>query len=934
MSTKRIRQQSSGWVKSARRMATVLVSAALLAGCTDTPEEMIESAKAYLAKNDLNAASIQLKNALQENGKLAEGRFLLGQINLQQGDVPGAVKELERASEFGYASDAVAPLLARALLASAQVDRVITDYAGKTLSDAKAQTQLLTVLGEAYLAKAMVPEASKAFEAALALTPDDDLARVGLGRTKLVSGDAAAAQAEAETVVGRKADVAEAQVLLADALLVQGKPDDAVSALEAAVAAKPASIPHHFALASLLLRQNKIDAATKELAAMQKFAPKHPSTLYVQAFLDFRADRLNEARNSIEAVLKNAPNFLPAELLAGAVMLRLNDHLLAQQHFSKVLASAPRQVLARRLLASSYLATGNAARALETVQPLIPVADRIPGISGQIGQIYLALGDYDNAEVYFAKAAKSAPEDASARARLGVARLAGGDGERAFADLEAASGLDEGSGRADLALILAHMQRREFDKALEAWKTLERKQPNDPQTYNLKGGVLLAKRDLPGAREAFEKSLQLKPDFLAAAVNLSRLDLADNKPDVAKARFERILKDSPKNVETLLAYADLQTATAASPADVLATLERAAAAEPGLLRPQLALVTQHLKMHDSAKAMVVAQRAITLKPDDPQALEALARAQLAAGETQQTVATLNKLAGVQPQSPVPLLMLADVQRQNKDDAAAEQTLAKALRIKGDLLEAQQRLINIQVSRGDRAAALSVARQVQKQRPTAAQGYWFEGDILGNGGQWPEAIAAYRKALERGKSGELVSKLHSALMRASRAPEADRLVSDWLRNEPKDLIVRGYLAERALAEKRFSDAVKMFRGMNELSPKNALILNNLAWSAAAAKDGQALSYAERALALAPDNPLVLDTAGVIQVDAGQAEKGLANLERAVSLAPDIPTLRLNLAKTYAKLDRKGDAKKTLEALLPKLDAGSPIQVEASELLKTL
>ena len=934
MTIRHSEQLSTAWAKSARRAATVLVSAALLAGCSDSPEEMVESAKAYLAKNDLNAATIQLKNALQENGRLAEGRFLLGKINLQQGDVPGAVKEFERAVELGYSSEAIAPLLARALLASAQVDRVIKDYSGTTLADANGQVQLLTVLGEAYLAKAMVPEARKAFEAALAVSPDDDLARVGLGRTKLVSGDAAAAQAEAETVTSRKADLAEAQVLLADALLVQGKPDEAVTALEAAVKAQPRSISQHFALASLLLRQNKIDAATKALEAMQKFAPKHPSTLYIQAFLDFRGDRLTEARSSIEAVLKSAPNFLPAELLAGALMLRLNENLLAQQHLSKVLASAPGQLLARRLLASSYLATGNAARALETIQPLVQLADKVPGISGQVGQIYLAMGDYDKAEAFFAKAAKGSPQDAAARARLGVARLAGGDAERAFNDLEAASGLDESSAQADLALILAHMQRNEFDKALQAWKTLEKKKPADPQTYNLKGGVLLAKRDSQGAREAFEKSLQLKPDFLAAAVNLSRLDLADNKPDAAKARFERMLKESPNNVEVMLAYADLQTTTGAQPADVLATLERAAAAGPTLLPPQLALVTQHLKMREPTKAMIVAQRAAAAKPDDPRVLESLARAQLAAGEIQQTISTLNKLAGVQPQSPGPLLMLADVQHQNKDDAAAEQTLMKALGIKADLFEAQQRLIGIQVGRGDRAAALANAKRIQQQRPEAAAGYAIEGDIHSVGGQWSESVGAYRKALERGKSGELVSKLHSALMQASRKPEAEKLVADWLRSEPKDLVVRGYVAERALAEKRYADALQMFRNMNELSPKNALILNNLAWTAAAAKDGQALTYAEQALALAPDNPVVLDTVGVIQVDNGQTDKGLANQERAVTLAPDLAPLRLNLAKTYAKLERKADARKSLDALMPKLTAGTPIHAEASALLKSL
>ncbi|MDO9597790.1 MAG: PEP-CTERM system TPR-repeat protein PrsT [Azoarcus sp.] len=934
MSATRNTPTDAVWTRKVRATATVLVTALLLAGCTDSPEAMVDSAKAYLAKNDINAASIQLKNALQENGNLAEGRFLLGKINLEQGNVPGAVKELQRAAELGYPADQVTPLLASALVRSAEFDRVLKDYGDTTLGDPVAQGQLLSAIGDARFAKADVAGARSAFEAALAVSPDNGLARVGLGRAKLFSGDAPGAQAEAEAAIAGQAELGEAHALLADTMLAQGKPEEAIKALEAAVRARPDSVSYHFALISLQLRQNDFDAAAKQLEAMKKVAPKHPSTRYVQAFLDFRNNRNAEAREGVMEVVKNAPDFLPGQLLAGSVLMRLNEHVVARTHLATVLARAPGQPLARRLMAASHLASGEASRALEMIQPLLAAQNQDAALQGLAGQIYLANGDLEKAEAYFEKSAAAAPDDASARTRLGVARLAGGDAEGAFADLEAASRLDETSGQADLAMILAYMRRSEFDKALEAQKTLEGKQPDNPQTHNLKGGILLAKKDPAGARAAFERAVELKPDFLAAQVNLARLDLADKTPDAAKARFEGIIKQNPKNVDALLAYADLQNSTGSSAAEVLATLERAAEAGPGLLPPRLALIQHHLRQRDPAKAMTVAQQAVAAEPNDPRAVEALARVQLASGQTQQAIASLNKLAGLLPQSPAPLLALSDAQRQAKDDAAAEQSLRKALALKGDLLEAQQRLVGVQVARGNRDNALATAKSIQKQRPTAAIGYSLEGDVLGSAGRWPEAATAYRKALDRGKSGELVIKLHSALMRTERKADADKLMKDWLSAEPKDLAARGYVAERALAEKRYADALKMFREMNELAPGNALVLNNLAWTAAAAKDGQALTYAEQALALAPDNPVVLDTVGVIQVDGGQSDKGLANLVRAVSLAPDLAPLRLNLAKAYAKLERKADARKELEILMPKVQAGTPVHTEAEALLKTL
>jgi hypothetical protein len=52
----------------------------------------------------------------------------------------------------------------------------------------------------------------------------------------------------------------------------------------------------------------------------------------------------------------------------------------------------------------------------------------------------------------------------------------GGDSDVALRDLEQVAASDTGN-RADLALIAAHLQRREFDQALKSIAGLEKKQP-------------------------------------------------------------------------------------------------------------------------------------------------------------------------------------------------------------------------------------------------------------------------------------------------------------------------------------------------------------------------------------------------------------------------------------------------------------------------
>jgi len=922
------------WSGRARGAAALAFSALLLAGCGQSPEEMLASAKTYLDKQDLAAASIQLKNALQENGSLAEARFLLGRIHLEQGDVLGAVKELQRAQELGYARDETAPLLARALADAGEFDKLLEQFADLRVGNAQAQASILAAVGDAHLAKGNLEKARAAFLDALVANDNDARARIGLTRVHLVSGDLEAAEREARLGVERHPELAIAHASLADARLMRGEPVQALDAMREAVRLAPKNVNYHNAYVMQLLRSGKADEAGKALEAMQAAAPNHPLTRYIKAVIDFRDGRLAEARDNLTLVLKDAPNHLPAELLAGAVLVRLNEHALGRTHLGRVLERAPRDVFARQSLIVSHLATGEAQRALELLEPLLQMAEPDARQLGLAGQVFLANGDFERAEAYFDRAAQAAPEDPRARVRLGITRMATGDAEAAFADLENAAQMDESGIQADLAIVMGHLRRGEADKALEAQAQLERKQPDNPLVHNLRGGLMLAKRDVPAAREAFEKALAIKGDYLAAAVNLARLDLAEQQSEQAIARIKTVADQNPQNVEALLTLAEIQRATGAKPAEVLTSLERAEAASPGAVAPNLAIVRHHLGQGDFPRALQLAQKVAAAHGNDARVVEILARAQLASGDSQQAISALNRLGSLLPRSPQPHIMLADVQRSLKDNSAAEQALRRALSIAPDATEAQQRLIALLVERGDRDGALKLAREAQSRQAERPAGYLLEGEIHANGGKWNEAAEAYRKALEANGGGPAAVRLHGALLRAERRTEADRAAAAWLEKQPDDLIVRGYLSEIALSEGRHADAMTLLSRMHEMVPQNALILNNLAWTAKEMKDPKALEYGEQALRLAPDNPAILDTVGMIQVEGGDIEKGLVNLQRAVSLGPDLLPLQLNLARALAIAGRKDEARAMLEALLPRLKEGTSLHREALAVQGTL
>ncbi len=144
--------------------------------------------------------------------------------------------------------------------------------------------------------------------------------------------------------------------------------------------------------------------------------------------------------------------------------------------------------------------------------------------------------------------------------------------------------------QADLALIAGYMQRGETAKALAVAQGLVKKEPG--QSGRVPGSRLgaAARKELPAARAAYQKALELNPTYLPAVAGLARIDLAEGKPADARARFETAVARDPKNELALLALADVLATTKAPSEDIAAVLQRAIAVKPESVAARVALV--------------------------------------------------------------------------------------------------------------------------------------------------------------------------------------------------------------------------------------------------------------------------------------------------------------------------------------------------------
>lgn len=914
--------------------AVIVTLATTFAGCRggDSDEKLLVSAKEFLAKKEHKSATIQLKTLLQRNANSAEGRFLLGKTLLETGDAAGALLELRKALDLGHSSDQVAPEMARAMLLTGEHARVLSQFGDTVLTASAAQADLLTSLTIAHAISGQPAKSKEALTRALQANAQHAPALILQARLKAGENDVDGAIKVLDEVLARDPGSDRAATLKGE-LLWRVKRDEAgaLAALRAAVAAAPAAVGAHVALVAIHAELGRPADAKAQFQALKKAAPNHPDTLFLEGQFALQDDNAQAARDIASRLLRAMPDNPRVLMLAGAADFRLQSYNQAESHLSRALKAAPEHAGTRSLLAQTYLRTNQPAKALEVLGPAIEHKTADGPTLALAGEAHMLLGDTKRADQMFQLAAKAAPADPRVRTSLALAQYARGETQPALDALESIAAADSTGTRADLGLISARMRVNDFAGALKAVDALQKKMPDRAMPEMLRGRILLAKKDNAGATAAFEAALKKDPKFVPAASALSGLDLAAGRNEAARKRLQDLVAADPGNAQARIALAEVVARTGGTSAEVGQVFAAAVKANPTQMQPRLMYIEHLLRQGDAQAALIAAQEGAAALPGQVELQAALGRAQLAAGDARQAVATFGQLANKHPTDAMHQLRLAEAHVAAKDLPSARVALRKALELDPESFSAKRGLaaLALQQERPDEARA--IARELQKSRPKEASGYQLEGDVERQQRNWPAAVAAYRKAFAISRNTDLAIRLHQSLFAAGQRAEADRLVADWQNENPKDFGFSYYLGDLAMARADFSSGEKHYRAVLDVQPRNALALNNVAWLMAKQGKAGAVPLAEQANQILPNRPQLMDTLATALAAEGEVKRAIDVQKRALQIDRNDPNLRLNLARLHLKAGEKPQARAELEDLA-RLGERFRAQAEVTELLR--
>ena len=913
---------------------TVASVTLLIAACgKGDPEKAVASAKEYLAKRDISAATIELKNALASSPNHAEARFLLATALLESGDLSSAEIELKKAVEHKVPLAKTGPLMAQI-----QIGRNDPKAALETLDHMPLPTEAGELADYHVLrgqALAMVRDLVKAkasFESAIAARPDQTNAHIGLARVHAASGNLEETTRIIDELNAKQPNSADAWQFKGDLLRLGGSDDDALKAYLRAVELKPRAVIAHGAIIMIHLRAQRVDMAEKQAIQLEKAVGSAPLVTYSKGLVAFAKKDFETAKKHVDALLKIQPDNPQSLQLAGAIAFETKSDVQAQEYLSKAIQKVPGLDYGRRVLVNSYLRSGQPAKAIAALQPVLQGGKPSRLWSGLAGDAYLQNGEPKIAAEHFRNAATADPQSVRAKTALAVSNLRMGSVDQAFVDLERIAAADKGT-TADMALIAAAMSQQQYDKAIKAIDVLIGKDPKNPAPYQLRGTALLGKKDRTAARTQFEKALEVNPVYLPAATALAQLDFADQKPDAAKSRFESVLAKEPKNTTALLALAELRGRTGGSASDVTAMITKAVSASPNEPAPRVALIGHLLRNKDAKGAQKAAQDALAAIPDRPEILDLAGRAFAVAGDTNQALATFAKLTTMTPGAIQPYLQMTELHLAAKNFESARSSVAKGLSIDENSVALLRAAIMVDVADGRHDAALTRARDMQRKNPKHPAGYVLEGDIRLAQKVPDKAVAAYEAGLKAAPTTDLAERLYSTLNLTGKRAEATQFATNWAKAHPKDDVFRLFVADAALRAKDFGAAIDQYRKLLTANPKNPAVLNNLAYALGRTKSPEAIPTAEKANELAPNQPAIMDTLGTLLIADGKFERGLEFLTKASDGAPESAEIRLNLAKGLIAAGKKSDARKQLD-LLSKLGDKHPAHAEVAALIKSL
>jgi tetratricopeptide (TPR) repeat protein len=209
--------------------------------------------------------------------------------------------------------------------------------------------------------------------------------------------DLAGARRSLEEVLKNNPEDLRALNMLTSILFRQKQVPELLASVRASVAARPQSAPLKFLLAQWLERAGDRQGARAALAAAKAADPTYRLAPLALSRLDILDGKTDPAHQALTGLIAADPSDLQSRLTLGMLEDKLGNYPAAIEHYRKVLAKDPKNIIALNNLAYRLTEDGKSDEALMLAQQAKGLAPEDPYVATTIGWVLYQKGAYQTA---------------------------------------------------------------------------------------------------------------------------------------------------------------------------------------------------------------------------------------------------------------------------------------------------------------------------------------------------------------------------------------------------------------------------------------------------------------------------------------------------------------------------------------------------------
>ncbi|MGP9801196.1 XrtA/PEP-CTERM system TPR-repeat protein PrsT [Rheinheimera sp. NSM] len=896
------------------KRTTILASAialALLSGCgSKDATEHYSDALNYIDAKQYSAAVIELKSAIQQMPDNADYRFALGKLYLQIGDAVSAEKELLLAKAGGIDVELVTLPLIRASFLADNYSAILSRHPDDEALPAQLQdyVQLYKALSELELGSA---ENSLRLFSGLADSDKADVAAFSQANLLIPGAKYQDAFDLLAVISAEHPHFEETLYLKANLLLAMEKNAEASGLLLDYIKLQPRQLKARLQAAQVLVKLEQYPAAQAQLDYILKAAPDQPFANYLAAVTALNNENFTAAKEFADKAIAKGYRTPQARILAAVASIRLGLESQALHHLTSVAPHLDAYPQLERLYIALQLKESKADDAQKTLLDMNMTDADIQLVAGTALNL-VKQGNTAAARELVSKYESSMSGEAQSLSSLGQLRMAiPGEELAAIRDLERALLLDPGMHDTRLVLAANYLKNEQFDKADQ----LAQEWVNNPESanlgYNLKAYSALLQKDVPAAKSMLASAAESAPDNPLTLLLQATVAQVEQDYPLAIQLNNKLLQARPTYLPALrqaYALARQNKNTAA----ILATARETQQREPDNY-PLRLTVAQLFQMEGKADQVVALLE--KTPADNSQRLPAhwtmLIEANVNLNKAADALRLSKNWHEQDPAAFQAAVIYANLLlRQNKPQEALRVVQLQQSRYPDNVQLRMTQISALEALQQYSAATDALAKLPEKIRDNAYN-LALKGRLLLLQKKPTPALEALLQSYDLQPANSTATVIADLYAKEYSFRRGIEFIEQHMKDhEPSDMM-QSYYAN-LLMQSDPQKAQQIYASLTEAQANNFIFLNNYAWLLLNDnKVTEAEKYARQALALAPENPDVIDTYGTTLMRLNNTSGAIAQFEKSLSLRPGSSDVQLNYAEALLMAGKTAEANNILQ-----------------------